>query len=432
MDVLKARVAERVAKITEEYFGLHGRGHDWYEGAPWYRQNAQVACRKLAEDIRQSSPDYTRLFSPKYITQLVRGAVTDTVRRGDLNNVAVMVDRLFARLANTDQKKRIYIPIAGVEFQETLDIGPFRLQWMDKKATEEAISLVQRSIGWTTNLAHHKAIEKRRVRHDMNKKFLARPCFVYEAIGDTHKVEDEALDTLPTVFDVLRYSVPADPAGQFKRKNIVIGLPVEGRPGAYERYIVPLGESDGAYGGSWSPTGTLRINAPQLEFMKELGVFKIAESLQRSGTDFEADLANAVHWYAESQTQAKAEHELVNLIVAVETLFPRKHERDGVTGAVCDTIALLLTSTPDERLELYTFMRSSYAARGDVSHRGSTVGFPGLNRLRHVVQGLIAKLIENPEGFTTAFELRDWTDRQGSGLLKLWKDSRASAVSSQP
>jgi hypothetical protein len=62
MHLLKADVVRRVAEITQTHFGLHGQGLEWYEGAPWYTPEAQVACRSLAEDIRQNDRQKSGLF----------------------------------------------------------------------------------------------------------------------------------------------------------------------------------------------------------------------------------------------------------------------------------------------------------------------------------------------------------------------------------
>src|SRR2546425_7201238 len=86
----------------------------------------------------------------------------------------------------------------------------------------------------------------------------------------------------------------------------------------------------------------LVIDEGQVRTMQALGVFRIADSLNRKQTDFERDLLNAVHWFAESQLQAKPEYELVNLITAAETVVAGEPGKThGVTDRMCEAVAIL-------------------------------------------------------------------------------------------
>src|SRR5438876_4136429 len=104
----------------------------------------------------------------------------------------------------------------------------------------------------------------------------------------------------------------------------------------------------------------LVIDEGQVRTMQALGVFRIADSLNRKQTDFERDLLNAVHWFSESQLQAKPEHELVNLITAAETVVAREPGKThGVTDKMCEAVAVVLTTDIKGRQELFDFMEST-------------------------------------------------------------------------
>ena len=406
-----------IVEIVERHFGLHGNGQGWYQGAVAYTSAAENDCWELAEQLLAQNAEYSRLFSTKYVAQLVKDILTDTVERGDTSNISAAVENLVSRLNSLDQRKRCYVPVSGLQFDGRLDIGPFWLQWMDGAQTEQAIRHVQKAIGRTTNPTKHKEIVKRQIRREINKTLRGRPCFVYEADGDTERLHDEAVANVSTLFDLLRYSVPADLNGRNKRMNIVIGYPVEGRPSTFNYYVVPLGKSDARYGGEWSPIHNLTVDDGQLQFMERIGVFKIADTLSRTKTEFQSDLLNAIHWYAESQIQLTVEHELLDLVIAAESVVAREPgNTHGRTDTMCEAVAVLLKTDPAGREELFDFMEATSNKRGTVVHEGMT-GTGQNKRLRHVVQEFLAAAITRSNAFETRFEFLGWVKDQKTKLF---------------
>lgn len=154
------------------------------------------------------------------------------------------------------------------------------------------------------------------------------------------------------------------------------------------------------------PLGKFELTTENLETMKRIGVFSIANLLTKEDLkDLEKSLILGVHWVANSLFQLEKENELLNLTTCLESLIPIDNRNIGNT--IAEGVAIIITAPQGvkervtrnkgdleeferERTELEKFIKKMYKKRGEITHGGSVkVLKQEIDRLRLIARMLI-------------------------------------------
>ena len=418
MDLQKRKaITDEVAALVKKHYYLTHKGEENYIGAVLLDPDVQQGYEELAGRLLRELPEYRERFAFEDISQRLKSVVTETVRSGEYSKSEVLMNQLWERLENADERKLCYIPLTGVKLNgPELEIGKFRLRQMDVAAIGEAILLMEASIDRTLSSTAIKETVKEQECKEMMEHLSDSVCLVVPVSADTLKADQISMRDAATLLDLLRFTIPV-----LYPNNIAgVGLKGDGRAGMYRRYTLPVGHSDGQFKAYWTgPFGDFEINEKAMEAMKALGVLKLADALRRSLSDLEVAVLRAIHWFAESQVQRTVDYELVSLVVALESLFELDHQSKRKTDTICEATAVLLDSEETTRITLFRLVRNACFYRGEVVHQGDDAAeYTEIVALRQIVHRLIAVVCQRSDEFRASKDVLVWVQQQGADLTK--------------
>ncbi|MFN0102976.1 MAG: hypothetical protein ACKV2U_12910 [Bryobacteraceae bacterium] len=408
-------ITAEMKHVVQNHYALTHVGEENFIGAVLIFPEVSTECERIAARILETFPAYRNRFAFDDIKQRLRKIVTNTVRSGRYERADELMDGFWKRLENPDERKACYVPLIGIKLQSRdVEIGRFRLLQMDLEHIAEVVELMNASIDLTSNSADHKVIFKSQEEVEIRDYLAGTVCLRVEVVADTNKADQIALRDAVMLLDLLRFTIPALYA---KGRNIVVGLKGDGQPGIYRRYVLPLGRSDGSFPSyRIGPFGDLEVNEPVLQKMDELGVLSIA-SAKSPLTALQSAIFRSVHWFAESQLQRTEDNELVNLVIALESLFELPHTDKNKTEKVCEATAVLLESDEAPRKTLFSRLRNACFYRGEVVHQGDHVpDYRDMDWMRETVQAVIGKMIHRMADFLTPNDALDWVSAQNAGI----------------
>ena len=235
--------------------------------------------------------------------------------------------------------------------------------------------------------------------------------------SDLLKAEHIAAQKAHILLDLLRYG---GSGVHHKTVDPGVGLKGDARPGVYRRYILPLGESAATNTVfNTPPYGELVLDESALQIFGELGVQRLAATLDGPLSQFESALFRSVHWFGESRMQLRPEYEVLTLAVAIESALTVPGQENHGRNILSEAVAVLLSENPDHRKSLYDLTRGALWQRGEVVHRGvDPTEWEGLKGFRNIVLRFLATAIHSTDRFKTTSELLSWVASQNAGLVK--------------
>ena len=317
--------------------------------------------------------------------------------------VTPLVAELLNWVETYSSRTTVYIPLVGVEMQgiKTVKLGPVTLVTMDegeiaRARSELAAPTVDTDLAALQELSGFVCAKMSVVADMTNAKLLAQA-------------------ECDRIIDLLRYFIP-----WIYPRSLRVMTGVQGNisHGARSRVILMV-SSTGFVGGSWQATGpldTLRLTPKTLGQMIDVGVFSLAGLWEKpTRTPFEETLLDAVHWYANAQTELALEYEFLSLIICLETLFTRGPQ-EPVTVAVAEGVAFVLGSNRDTRMEFRDKMRSLYDTRSKIAHGGgASISKEDVEDLRDITAYVLLQLIRRREEFHDRQKLFAWLEEQKFG-----------------
>lgn len=408
----KAHTAAILALVEQNYTFSGARWGD-NDGGVWITLSVRQGCEGIARQLLSELPAYRDRFSFADVTERLRSLVTDIVRSGSRSKGELLIEKFWTRLENEDERKVCYVPLEGVLLPTSqVSIGKFHLQQMDDVAIDAAIALMEASVENTLGSDDSKEAFKKTERERMRKKLEGTVCLIVSVEADVRKADQTALRDALLLIDLLRFALPVS-----KNSDVIgVGLKGDARASRYQRYILPLGRSDGRFPSYWNgPMGGLNIDEKFLAIMEALGLMRLIHGLQGQLSHLERAIFRGIHWFAESEIQRTVDFKLVALIIAVESMF--ELERDPKTRTICEATAVLLADDANTRQAVYRSTRTACFYRGEVVHQGNDAGeYPEITTLRQVVHRLITVVCNRKDEFSTPRDLLDWVGQQGAGL----------------
>ena len=407
---------DRIPTLVIKHFGAISKSVD-YEGAVWIPAELPLDCRELAEIMLTEDTDLAEVFSSKDIAQHLESIVVSTVREGT-GCTHDLIEQLCSRLEKRDEWKVVLIPLQGIKLSErAVDIGCFRLRKMDTNAIEESTGLWNAAIDRTTNTPDQKAAAKELFAVELERDLLGTVCLEVRVCSDLLKAEHIAAQKAHILLDLLRYG---GSGVHHKTVDPGVGLKGDARPGVYRRYILPLGESAATNTVfNTPPYGELVLDESALQIFGELGVQRLAATLDGPLSQFESALFRSVHWFGESRMQLRPEYEVLTLAVAIESALTVPGQENHGRNILSEAVAVLLSENPDHRKSLYDLTRGALWQRGEVVHRGvDPTEWEGLKGFRNIVLRFLATAIHSTDRFKTTSELLSWVASQNAGLVK--------------
>jgi len=249
------------------------------------------------------------------------------------------------------------------------------------------------------------------------------------------------------MLDLLRYSIPFIYGVQGR---VRITVDMQGRSGQESLSTVRVViQRSGTIGSSFEVTRRLQtfdLSPAILQHMIPIGFFQLIDIFgETDRTEFENTLLEAIHWFANSQTELNIQYQFLSLMICLETLFTRGSQEpisrtlgEGVAILVGDILAErknLYKQLPNEqgvaippeeaiteREKLYKQVTDFYTQRSSIAHgkkEGKDILLEDVTELLKITQVVLVALIHRHGEFTTRKALGAWIDHRKFSYVSL-------------
>lgn len=352
-------------------------------------------------------------FSEKYIERKLREL---TVRNHveDGFNLQKNLSLLCDEYAKYDRKHQVYVPLVGVKARdEPLKIGNVEIILMTKELKKgilnRIISIVMASISSEDDKKFTNNYLEENFSMLQDKSFS-----VYEVIAEPIRARERAEDETRRAIDLLRFAVPALYSNDHEVKIGMLG-DVPQKSIKLEPTIATDNSKFSLNKEVAGPKVPFHINQKNIDKMKNIGVFKLSEILQKPLSEtskMESALLRGVHWLANSTIDNERENSFLNLIVCLET-FLTPGNRDPIASSIGEGVAFALADDLDNRKSIKKKVKGFYNKRSGISHGGDkSVHLSELIYLQRLTISFTIWLIKKIDDFESVNDLLNWVEEQ--------------------
>lgn len=355
-------------------------------------------------------------FSEKYVDNAIQKLLANILKDNAIEKTEEYFDQLIADYDNYSQEQTCYVPLAGIQMpMDAFPFGKVILRKMTADFADKLAKKIESITMLTTNTQEQKGKAAQFMRQQI-KNLEGTICVEFKIVAEQERARERAEEESRRVLDLISYSIPALYP---KEHNITAGL--NGEIG-YGSRITPIISSDERrYSINIQNVGPLTdfdLSSKHIDHMKRIGVFKVAEILQKSDrslTDFESTLLRGIHWFANSQTQFERESEFLNLVTCLETfLTPR--DSDPIGTAVAEGVAIIISTDLETRKILKKKIKDFYRMRSAISHGGrKAILDTELAELRNIAGTLTMHMIHKTDELQNQQALLNWIEDQKLG-----------------
>lgn len=408
----------RVAKNTVDV-GRQGHRRTYVKG---HRGGAFGLIDEFADEYDDlvsyllSQDDWVEKFSKKYVDKALRELFV-TILSDERSAVSLSAKAsehlsvLVRKFESYREEHVCYVPLVGLHLSGgAVGFGPVVLKTLSGTELDNLVSTME-SIVLST-----KASEDVKTSQVASQKRLLESldgvvCAEFRAVAEPQRARQRAEDETRRVLDLLRFAIPVLYAQELQ---VAVGFLGE----VFNTNRITPTFSNDRFNVSVSrigPRTELELSSTNLETMRNIGIFKVAEFLGKSKTqvaNFEETLLRGIHWFADAQVQPEPEGKLLSLITCLETfLTPRKN--DPIRATVAEGVAMIVADDVEARKRLRRIVLDLYDQRSGVSHGGHAAVSPvGLKRLQAIAHALTSILIQREKEFSDKKDLAAWLVEQ--------------------
>lgn len=401
------------------------------EGPLLLRNEAADEYDTVIDNLLRKNATWRDRFSSGYLSKRL-GEILAVQRQPDGHKQsAEAFDLLISELDTFDTEVVVYVPLYGFDMSgmtdDELQMGPLRLLKMSPERVQHLVGQITSAANGANRPYFHDLIERGDYLAQVSantseqqaieiaiediKKLEYQVCFEYRKIAEPDKAWESAEELARQALDLLMYALPA----LFPPNMVHVGLMGEEWDGSQRYPIVALDGSIAKF--KFKRTAGLYpfvITPGTVERLKNLGVFKVAEILERADgkrTDFERTLLRAIHWFADALRQRDKENSFLSLMICLECFYTPKDAQQPIMATVAESAALVLGSNLEERKRLKKDVQTLYGIRSAITHgRRIMSASDHLYALQSIASRTIAHLTARAMEFTGTDGLLAWLE----------------------
>lgn len=372
-------------------------------------------CRLIYDKLirKLGKLKWSRLRAEEYVSSLLDRTIILYIR--DQHNGVELVREMVEKINAEPPRFKTYIPLFGVELRvPELKIGNIRLMTVDDVLHDELMELTEKIIARSKNPKEQHSV-MRSIAEEGIGTLMNRVCAEITVQGDPAAAEELAESACLPVIDYLQLL-----CGVYVHtdRKIRIGYGDLVSPGF--RAVVMVSETGDHVNFEHKrvgPAGAFVINEHVIAKAHETGLDGLAEILSKSEdsrSDVEALLIQAMHWFANGESQLTSHNKLLSYVTCLDMFF--SDPRTDVTRSVAEGVAFLMADDFATRSRIYDFVKRMYELRSAASHRGERPPIDDeLPRLRELTVNVIANLLKRRGEFKQKEDIQTWTHRTRLG-----------------
>jgi hypothetical protein len=291
-----------------------------------------------------------------------------------------------------------FVPLVGL----TMNVADFKVgqvvltQWTEAQATERLGLNLRTTFG-----------------QFVLKSLVGTPMAVFRTVAEPKRAIERGLDEARRAVEVLRFGIALRHPNQGEPFTTNVAVVGDVPDAVFQPIVLPVRNalSISISRSNWGPTIPFRVDLETVRALNEspFGILSriLEKSLQRL-TSFEQAILRGLHWFGNALCQKEAENELLCHVICLEALLTPRN-REPISNAVAEGVALLLKTTYDERKQLKKRVRELYGYRSGVSHGGSksvlTTDIYELREITRDVIGVAANLSQKVDSQERLLEL---------------------------
>jgi Apea-like HEPN len=372
----------------------------------WYvvEKDFHAEYRTLVKEILDEHGDR---FSRKQVMEDADSIIAQFIEDGDEESLEANVQELITSYETFGDEQQVYVPIAGLNlYVDSLKFGNaefLKTAEAIKRIKDERKRLVLDESG------DDKAAEVLRM---VEEQWKTNTCALLTVRAEPERAKELAVEECKRLLDVLIFSAASIYHSDWRVSRGVRVQMTEVSSSTSTAVIAPTGRILAGFRTS-GPVSIFDINDRNIESMRSVQAFKIAELMTKpDATEIEKQTVRAVHWFAESQVQEDEGNEVLGLITCLE-MFLSPEAGEPIRLAVAEGTAMLLEDDLAERKKIKRFINRMYKKRNKVTHGGKPEPDTGeLRMLRTMVIGLIVRMTENPDAWSSLNDIRCYLEDQ--------------------
>jgi Apea-like HEPN len=399
------------------------------EALDWYHRR-DAACEKIANQLLKQH-EFRKKYSKKALVNEMIAASHILLTDNEID-LKEGITRAIEHLETIEVEWRCLYPLSGIAFYDIdeLPLGSTTIRVMTKQYIDDWLTEMETTLSKNESLhqdvrrrwhgTYSEVIEAYRseeVTEDTTfpEKEDAQVYAEVRAIGDLNKAREIADAEIRSVIDILRYAcTPLFIFDTVMARHI--GLQGEYGQGPRDVEMIPstyLGHGHSYTAGRLHP---MLLDRTRKDRLAEWGVLVLGNLLRIPDSQY---ILDALHWFAESLTQAESGHAFLCLAVGLETLFgvdePVQRQGEKEFGPVARGVAHVIGGDMETRRDTFATMNHLYQLRNAVAHgRIRHVEESDLRLMRLAVQQVVKEIATRAAEFSPKLRLLEWIREQES------------------
>jgi len=363
---------------------------------------------------------YAQKFSEKWFAQYLDAAIRNIAISGatQAEAIADQIDGLLRDLDGPEREWETVSPIQNLVLPADMPVverSTFRLVRPTQQATEELRHKVSTAMDASTSPAEVKEQLNPAIWAGFNEKQPATWCFTNVRAGDWDMAFERGHACAREVAAVMQVGLVyvMDPyrIEQYRPWVALAGEVHEGRRWAF-------GWRSGGFDVKSASTGRL---APAhysrdaiVAWQKDAhGLWDALDTPPTARTEMQTRLVEACTWCGRGMRADSDAEKIVHYSMATELLLAPTVGAGGLTHVAAERSAILLGSTPEQRIKVEKAVRDLYALRGDLVHgRQPDIDPHKAVRFYRIIFLLLLAVGEHIEEYGRSSDFAEWVDQR--------------------
>ena len=326
-----------------QWIGLSGPGHS--------------DMLKLAESV-QKVKAINRFVSEDFVRDVLFSWIKERYLESTMSGfTAYFLDRAAAALSSV----QVFIPIVGLEIEETFELGRIQFTPIDEELLEH----------WRQDIIAEdkKSVSKKNeFIGELRDRFLGLTAAMLTIKAERERATEVAFEECDRALAVLRLFSEANFIPEVYSNVELYRLTAD----RGQRYIISDYDAKHmTYASRLAPAGRdWRLSKDQLSMMMESGLVLLnALLVSENRSQYQRDLLNSLMIYSRHTLQQNIEDKIVYLLIAVESILLRDSS-EFIQQAIAERVAFLISEDLQERKAIVKDMKALYTARSKYIHHG--------------------------------------------------------------